>query len=279
MEALIRAGALDSLDPAVDRAQLLATLPHAIDCADQADAQLGQDSLFGAIDETFDAPRQWVQVAPWTERQRLREEKAALGFYFSGHLFDAHRDEVQRMVRGRLVDLAPSREPQWLAGTIAALRTQMTRRGKMLIVTLDDGSAKVEISVFAELHERFRTLLREDEFLLVQGRVSNDEYAGGLRVSADRVLDLTAARMQFARRLRIQLNGQSHAGRLHELLAPYQEGPPAEVLGCPVEIEYHTASARCRIALGDAWRVRPDDALLGALRQWLTADCAELLYE
>jgi hypothetical protein len=50
-------------------------------------------------------------------------------------------------------------------------------------------------------------------------------------------------------------------------------------MGCPVEIEYHTASARCRIALGDAWRVRPDDALLGALRQWLTEDCAELLYE
>jgi DNA polymerase-3 subunit alpha len=50
-------------------------------------------------------------------------------------------------------------------------------------------------------------------------------------------------------------------------------------LGCPVEIEYHTASARCRITLGEAWRVRPDDALLGALRQWLTADAAELLYE
>ena len=279
MEALIRAGALDSLGPAADRAQLLATLPHAIDCADQADAQIGQDSLFGAIDATFDAPRQWVQVAPWTERQRLREEKAALGFYFSGHLFDAHRAEVQRMVRARLVDLAPSRDPQWLAGTIAGLRPQMTRRGKMLIVTLDDGSAKVEISIFAELHERYRALLREDEFLLVQGRVSNDEYAGGLRVSADRVLDLTGARMQFARRLRIQLNGQSHAGRLHDLLAPYQEGPPAEVLGCPVEIEYHTASARCRITLGEAWRVRPDDALLGSLRQWLTADSAELLYE
>jgi hypothetical protein len=25
--------------------------------------------------------------------------------------------------------------------------------------------------------------------------------------------------------------------------------------------------------------VRPDDALLGSLRQWLTADSAELLYE
>jgi DNA polymerase-3 subunit alpha len=71
--------------------------------------------------------------------------------------------------------------------------------------------------------------------------------------------------MQFARRLRIQLNGQSHSGRLHELLRPAQEGPPAEAMGCPVEIEYHTASARCRIALGDAWRVRPDEALLGGV--------------
>ena len=277
IEALIRAGALDSL--AIDRAQLLATLPHAIDCADQSDAQAGQDSLFGSFDASFDKPRQWVVVAPWTERQRLQEEKAALGFYFSGHLFEAYRAEVQWMVRGRLVDIAAAREPQWLAGTIAGLRTQMTRRGKMLVVTLDDGSAKIDVSIFAELYERHRALLREDEFLLVQGRVSNDEYAGGLRVTADRVLDLTGARMQFARRLRISLNGQSHAGRLRDLLAPFQEDPQAELAGCPVEIDYHTATARCRLLLGEAWRVRPDEALLGALRQWLTADGAALLYE
>jgi len=182
-------------------------------------------------------------------------------------------------VRGRLVDIAAAREPQWLAGTIAGLRTQITRRGKMLVVTLDDGSAKIDVSIFAELYERHRALLREDEFLLVQGRVSNDEYAGGLRVTADRVLDLTGARMQFGRRLRISLNGQSHAGRLRDLLAPFQEDPQAELPGCPVEIDYHTSTARCRLLLGEAWRVRPDEALLGALRQWLTADGAALLYE
>jgi DNA polymerase-3 subunit alpha len=208
------------------------------------------------------------------------------------------------MSRARLVDVVPAREPQWLAGTIAALRTQMTRRGKMVFVTLDDGSAKIDISVFAELFERHRNLFREDEFLLVQGRVSHDEYSEGLRVMADRVLDLTGARMQFARRLRLRMNGQSHDEKLRELLEPFRahpsrsttEHPPVDaqtaqtaqtaqdlkieaLQGCPVEIDYRAAQASCRIALGEDWRVRPDEALIGALRAWLTPEGAQLEYE
>jgi len=75
------------------------------------------------------------------------------------------------------------------------------------------------------------------------------------------------------------MNGQSQAGRLRDLLAPFQDDPQAELSGCPVEIDYLTSTARCRLLLGEAWRVRPDEALLGALRQWLTADGAALLYE
>jgi DNA polymerase-3 subunit alpha len=258
---------------------LLATLPHAVEAAEQSEAAAGQASLFGGFDANFDAPRQWVSVLPWGERQRLREEKAALGFYFSGHLFDAYRTEAQQMVRTGLAELSAAREPQYLVGIIAAMRTQMSRRGKMQIVTLDDGCAKVDVVVFAELYEAHRAIVREDEFLLVHGRVSHDEYAGGLRVTADRVLDLTAARMQFARRLRISLNGQSDADRLRGLLSPFLEAPQASVAGCPVEIDYHTKEAQCRLLLGESWRVRPDEALLGALRQWLSAEDAALVYE
>ncbi len=296
IEALIRAGAFDALES--NRAKLLATLPHAIDCADQSDAQAGQESLFGGFDADFDAPRRWVQAPAWSERQRLQEEKLALGFYFSGHLFEAYRPEARLMSRTRLVDVVPAREPQWLAGTIAALRTQVTRRGKMVFVTLDDGSAKIDISVFAELFERHRNLIREDEFLLVQGRVSHDEYSGGLRVMADRVLDLTGARMQFARRLRLRMNGQSYDEKLRELLEPFRAHPSRSTTeyplvdaqtaqdlkiealqGCPVEIDYRAAQASCRIALGEDWRVRPDEALIGALRAWLTPEGAQLEYE
>jgi hypothetical protein len=32
------------------------------------------------------------------------------------------------------------------------------------------------------------------------------------------------------------------------------------------------------VRLGDAWRIRPDDALLAQLREWLTPEGVELRY-
>src|SRR5690606_36145227 len=94
-----------------------------------------------------------AKVAPWDLQTRLTEEKAALGFYFSGHLFDAWRDEVRRFAPSPLARLQPARGLQWFAGVLAAVRPKMTRRGKMVYATLDDGSAQVEIAIFNELYE------------------------------------------------------------------------------------------------------------------------------
>eukprot|EP00952_Eustigmatos_sp_NYUAD-ZCMA_P000041 76-Eustigmatos_ZCMA.PRE.1 len=47
-----------------------------------------------------------VDEAAWTTKRKLQEEKQALGFYLSGHLFDECRDEVRRFARTTLADLA-----------------------------------------------------------------------------------------------------------------------------------------------------------------------------
>ena len=51
----------------------------------------------------------------------------------------------------RVGALEPQREPLLLAGVVMSTRTQMTRRGKMAIVMLDDGTTQLEVSVFNEL--------------------------------------------------------------------------------------------------------------------------------
>ena len=50
-----------------------------------------------------------------------------------------------------------------------AARAQMPRRGRMMVVMLDDATAQVEISVFNELFERHREKLKEDALLIVCG--------------------------------------------------------------------------------------------------------------
>ena len=90
----------------------------------------------------------------------MLQEKSALGFYFSGHPYHGYAGELSGFVRQRLADLEPAREPQLLAGIIVSIRTQMSRRGKMAIVLLDDGSSTLDVVVFAELLEAHRDWLK-----------------------------------------------------------------------------------------------------------------------
>jgi DNA polymerase-3 subunit alpha len=276
IEALVRAGAFDSTDP--DRAKLLANVGKAIDAAEAREAAANQVSLFDAGDGSGDAPIEWQAAAPWSERQRLQEEKSALGFFLSGHLFRGFEAEVRRFARTRLADLQPAPQPQWIAGIVASQRTQMTRRGKMSVVMLDDGSASLEVSVYNEVFERHRALIRDDELLVILAKVSRDDYSGGQRVIAERVLDLTGARQEFGKRIRIRLNGVAEAGALRKVIQPFVAGGQPEDPAMPVIVEYGNACARCAVELGADWRVRPQEDLIAEVRQRLHAQAVAIEY-
>jgi len=265
IEALVRAGAFDALD--ADRAKLLANVGKAMEAAEARAASIHQVSLFDAGDGSGDAPIEWRPAPPWSERQRLQEEKSALGFFLTGHLFTGFEAEVRRFVKARIGDLQPAQHPQWIAGIVASQRTQMSRRGKMCIVVLDDGSGAVEVTVYNETWEKHRALIREDELLVIQAKVSRDDYSGGQRVVADRILDLTAARQEFGKRLLIRMNGHAQAGALRAAMQPFVCSGEPESAAIPVVVEYGNADARCAVELGADWRVRPQDDLFAEVRR------------
>ncbi len=279
IEALIRSGAFDQLG--ADRATQLASLTRALTAADQQAASVDQGNLFGSDETVAAAAAQWTTVQPWAPRQQLREEKGALGFYLSGHLFTSYAQEVRRMVRLKVSDVQPSRDPVWLAGIAASMRTQMTRRGKMLAITLDDASGALEIMVFAELFEKSRHLLREDELIFAQVKIQNDEYSGGLRATAERLASLPQMRAQFVRNLTIELNGNADVLRLKKVLEPFKAPShqnDAESGSVPVHLQYSCNGMACEIKLPQAWHVRPDDALFASLKDWVGEKAMTLNY-
>ncbi|SAI58293.1 DNA polymerase III subunit alpha [Bordetella ansorpii] len=275
VEALIRAGAFDTIEP--NRAALLGSIGTAMEAAEQAARSANQVSLFG--DDSSDVvASELAKVAPWNLHAKLTEEKAALGYYFSGHLFDHWRDEVRRIVPMQLVRVEPQRDLQWMCGVLAGVRVMMTRRGKMVFAVLDDGTAQVEISIFNELYEKHRNRLREDQLIIVQGKVSNDDYSGGMRIVAEQLYDLQLAREARARSLRVRLNGQADANRLHQLLNPFRAEPENGVPGVPVDIVYQKDDFQCTMRLGEQWRVRMADTLLENLAAWAKPDGVEITY-
>jgi DNA polymerase-3 subunit alpha len=108
-----------------DRARLLANVQRAMDAAEQSARarSAGQGGLFGDLGLEAQAGaaapfRDWLPAAPWEEHRRLREEKVALGFFLSGHLFSAHEGELRRFVKTRLADL-----PRIVEAPMAARRS------------------------------------------------------------------------------------------------------------------------------------------------------------
>ena len=270
IESLVRAGAFDTLEP--DRAALLASVGIAMEAAEQAEQSAAQVSLFGGSDEAANREPDLLRTLKWTERDRLLNEKMALGYFLSGHLFDAYAPEVRRLVRTPLAAIAPREDAQLLAGVVTQLRTAMTRRGKMIILELDDATARIEVMLFQELMDQHREILKPDELLVVAGRVREDRFSGGVRIGAERIMSLADLRRSYGRGLRLSMNGQADTKKLMDLLGPYRNGP------CPVTIEYDNGRARCTLQMPDAWRVTPRDELLAGLRDWLSPAGAEILY-
>jgi len=282
LEALIRAGAFDAIDD--HRHRLFASAGIAIEGAEQASRAAGQNSLFGDADADGEMPQRLIERPRWSERQRLQEEKQALGFYLSGHPFTAYRPELQRFVRTSLARLGPANDgeggqrAQLIAGIVDSVRWANTQSGRMLIIKLSDGTGSQEVTVYNELADQVRGVVKEDALLVIEARVrmirrsSEEGEESFMRVGAERVYDLAAARAKFARMLKLKCNGGSNGTRLRELLAPYKSG------GCPVSIHYTNGSAECRIDLGDGWRVKPDDTLIEALSEWLTPENVQLVY-
>jgi len=273
VEALVRAGAFDGID--ANRARLLASVGRALEAAEQAERQAGQDSLFGEAEAPRAGQHVLVEAAPWSLGQTLLEEKAALGFYLSGHLFSVYERQLAGFPRTALAALSPAPHATWMAGVVSSARSQMTRRGRMMVVMLDDATAQVEITVFNELFERHRDKLKEDSLLVVRGKVQKDEFSGGLRVLAEDLLDLETLRGRFAARLRIAMNGQADAKRLQQLLAPYRTTGSG---ACQVVVSYQNRVGACDVVLGEAWRVRPDSRLLADLGAWLAPENVQVLY-
>ena len=269
-EALIKAGAFDSIDP--NRYKLLASVGVAMDFAEQAERNAMQSSLFDMGASAEEHAPQYIQVKPWDEKEQLMQEKAALGFFFSGHPYSSFKKELSRFVRRPLNQLAPAKELTMLAGLVVGVRTQMTRRGKMLFVQLDDGTGMIEVTVFSELFEAERAKIVNDEVLIIEGKVRFDEFSGSNSVVAEKLMTLGEARARFAKHLLLRMNGSADARKLKSLLMPFVQGT------AQVRIRYANAAAECDLVLGEKVRVRLDDLLLEALTDWLKPENVEIVY-
>ncbi len=259
IESLVRAGAFDTLNK--NRCSIFSSVGLALEAAEQAARSEGQANLFSMTDNATTG-RVLLNKKPWGLEQSYREEKNALGFYFSGHLFDVYREEVRKFVKKDLSKINADGGAQIVAGVIHSVVRKKTQRGSMAIITLDDGSGKLEFPIFNDLYAAYSDSLLEDALVIfkVRGdRRKADGFGRGNRLLVDQVYSLSEARTHFASRLTLKLEGEINSSLLKQILEPYNKGQ------VPVRIMYKNNLAQGQLQLGDSWRLNLEDELLRAL--------------
>ena len=286
LEALIKAGAMDRIGP--NRATLMASLDAAVQGGEQLTraTEAGQDDLFGGGGASP------VEVQPavlpeWPARLRLANERETLGRFLSGHPIAGFESDLQRLVSARLGDLAneppPSGDaPRWSGGrqvSVAGLVDELRKRNGRTSLVLDDRTGRIEVTLFDEQAQQYRDLLVRDALVLVEGALRFDDFSNAWRIAGKRIQLLDSLREKQARRLVLRWpeNGQGAApqfiARLQAALAGSRPGP------CEVLVRYRGDSARCLLALGADWAIRPTPALMDELESLVGREGLQLVYD
>ncbi len=196
-EALIAAGALDAFGY---RSRLLAGLDSAYAEVQvrQAEVEAGQASLFGDASVIPQTTPSLPNVPDWPEAERLAREKAALGFFISGHPLDRFREVVRAFEPVSSATLAdrPGQAVD-LPCVVTSVARQISRKdnsewGK---ITVEDFQGTATILAFKDVWQQYKDVLQQDAVVLISGKVSGrerDEDARPVFLDAARPLeDLT----------------------------------------------------------------------------------------
>jgi len=100
VQALIRAGAFDALEP--NRATLFASMADGIAYMAKLTKKTTAGSILPELPKKKKVVKKVTEVVvpiltpmpPWTDLEQLEQEKLAVGFYFSGHPFDGYRQKM-----------------------------------------------------------------------------------------------------------------------------------------------------------------------------------------
>jgi DNA polymerase-3 subunit alpha len=285
LEALIRSGSLDGLG--ANRATLMQRLPTAIQLGDQNSKahQAGQNDMFGlAADDRAPVivPLRTPEAPDWSEAVRLQGERETLGLYLTGHPIAQFEAGLNRFVTHRIGDLISDRPMETVrfgggkTVTVAGLIDEVKKRGPRTILSLDDRTGRLEVTLFEDVFQRYRDLVSKDALVLVEGSLRFDEFSDSWRLAARKITELDKVREQQARRVVLKWPARPDSaallGRLAEILTPFRPGP------CPITVEYTGSGACGALTLGPEWTVRASRELLEKLESLVGRGSVQVVY-
>ncbi len=268
VESLIKAGAFDSLGHT--RKGLIEVHAQSIDAflVDKRE----QESLFAAVEEDLGDPLDAIEIplGEWDKKTLLNFEREMLSLYVSDHPLLGIEHLLGSLTDARVADLSAGTVPDGqvvtVGGILAALARKVTKRGDSYAQgVLEDLEGAVDVWFFPGTYVQYATLLAEDEVLVVKGKVDRREDVPKLVA-----IEVTRPDLSLAPRGPVVVSLEARrctppvVDRLKEILRQHPGG---------TEVHLRLLPGGRVLRLDPAYRVTPEAALMGELKELLGPHC------
>jgi DNA polymerase-3 subunit alpha len=245
LEALIKAGAMDSLGGT--RAELWAGLSEAIEVANerQRDAQAGQMTMFDNFDtdeEIKQERKKLPKATPWTPAELAYKEKEVLGLYVTNHPLVDFAEKIHFYSTATSTDLSEKVQNTEviIGGIISRVRFIVTKNGRaagarMAMFSLEDLHGTVDGVIFPDALAQFEYLMQKDQMVFIRGRV--DHRRGECSIIAGELYDMACAEEFLTGVVYVQLTAETIQSKSLETFKSVCHSHPGK---CPVYVEVET---------------------------------------
>ena len=272
LTTLIGSGAMDSLGK---REDLFRRIDSCLKNAEQA-SERNKSNIKDLFGEEIISPKE-EEINTDIEFDEVSAEWSALGFYLDSHPLEKKKKEVRNMCGFFISELQSEFHTQRIAGCLMQFNVRQGKRGRFAFATLDDGSAKIEISIWADVFEKYRNLLKKGQVLVVEGMIEKDDYSDSAKYKmiAERILTFDQARYEYIKNIKIDIgDSPEEAQALVNSIKEIANGSE----GNPILISYKGNSAKADIALPSNYSVKINDSSIKALDKRFGADNIEFVY-
>lgn len=294
VESLIKSGAFDNFQH--NRAQLLASFDKIVDAIHNekrrnAKGQLSMFSLDSMSNANSGLLNQMAKVDELKDRVKLSFEKDVLGLYLTGHPLNEYKSLVNKVSSMNLSELKEAAQDGnfqkkydgkqfMLAGMLIHKRNMTTKTGKIMsFIQVEDLYDAIEIIVFPKVYDRCFHLLKEDQFLIVSGRLNFKEEEEP-KLLADQIMVLNEDNVAglHGRRKNISKPARPKIKKMYLKFATKDERLLHQIMKClkvspgkmPVVI-YFADTKNKMIAPEHLW-VNISDDLVDSLKKYLGED-------
>ncbi|MGO2387273.1 MAG: OB-fold nucleic acid binding domain-containing protein, partial [Psychrobacter sp.] len=124
--------------------------------------------------------------------------------YLTGHPINEYLDELKRYTSGARLDKLTDTGYNGSC-YFSGLIIDIANFGNRNVITLDDGTSRLEVSCYAERFNRVKEQLKIDEVVIIKGSIR--ERDGRLFARLDSAMSMVDARLRWLKKISIKVHG------------------------------------------------------------------------